>query len=771
MSIPTKNRLFKLFCIACAFLITRLDADELKHLAHDVDPYDTVQLWDGDVAFDDKDDYSHALDIEDEEVDFGLDEQGEHGLSYEHNRGLELLANLIDDAAAFDAYVASVSAAYGLEDETDDLGPAGRLALSEDDHDMATQGSGQPGAEGGQAQSEDWSLYLPEELMVFGEADMEADAQEGPTEEMEPKAVATEEGVSEVQAEPAEDPFAQESLNAPQEPVMMEQEEAAQEPDPWATEAASDTAMVEDDPFATQTASVEEADLDAIFQKEVGPSVTKGDQETVSIDFADTTIRAVLRNVADIFGLNLAIPDGVVGNVSLKLKNVTWRQVFDLVLEPIGYLRIEDGNIVKIKSREDVMSEPVDTQVFIIDYANVEELKESMESLVDENLGGNVQIDKRANALIITERPSRLNRIGAIIKEIDMPEPQVMIESKFVETQNTNALSLGFSYSDSLTTGVQSPTRTADRVHEYVSDAEQPVNTLHEDFEKKTTFTDKAIFSLPSFEATLNMLRTDGKTKIINNPTVVTLNNKPALITVGKRIPIPNYTYNEERGTYEVTGFKYMDTGTILAVEPRVNMAGFITMIIKPEVSEKGADVQFSTNAAIPEIDAVRTESVVTLKDGFTVAIGGLIRDSDKKENRRVPLLGRIPVIGNLLFRSRNNSRSLRNILIFITARTLNPDGTSYEEIIDPRIMHDMDIKPRDLPGYEIPQETRQRLKALEEQEQAMAHEHMLYSLDQKKASLNDNYQAYLRSTEKMQELDRKRNLHRRRFQRDSVQF
>lgn len=747
-STSTKNRLFKLFCIACAFLISRLEADTLGARAYDEEASDQHEAAGLSVKAADQDD--------DEDLDYDL---AQSTLSYDEDPDLEGLSDVIDDNSAFDAYVASILAAYKLEDGDEDLGPSGLMGSLEDDDALGGQASFTASAENGEDHAmaaheslnlQHWSSYLPEELMVFGDASPEAPS-------------GAQEGLAVVDAAPkAEDPFAAE----PSQPNSVEPN--AVEVAPAAAVAAAPVAAgAAEDLFATEKGSGATGEPETIFQKEASAGVTKGDQDTISVDFADTTARAILRNVADIFGLNLAIPDGVVGNISLKLANVTWRQVFDLVLEPIGYVRVEDGNIVKIKSRDEVMTEPVDTRVFIIDHGSAEELKESIASLVDENVGGDVQVEKRANALIVSERPSRLNRIYAIIKELDKPEPQVMIESKFVRTTNTNALKLGFSYSDSLTSGVKDPQRAVERKNNYVRNNKAQVALDNDDTERKTLFTDTAIFSLPAFQATLNMLQTDNKTRIINNPTVVTLNNKPALISVGTRTPVPNYTYSEERGTYEVTGFTYLDTGTILNVEPHVNTAGFITMTIKPEVSKKGESIKFSTNAEIPEIESVRTESVVTLKDGFTVAIGGLIQNEGQKQSRRVPLLGHIPVLGDLFFRGRDNKLFSDSILIFITARTLNPDGTSYEEVVDPRTLFDMDIQKTELPGYTLPEKTLQRMRAIADQEQAMIDERMASELDRKQASLDGDYKAYVKNSKKLDELNRKGNLYRRRSQRE----
>ena len=91
--------------------------------------------------------------------------------------------------------------------------------------------------------------------------------------------------------------------------------------------------------------------------------------DTLSVDFPDEDIRTILRNVADLFELNLVIPDTLQGKTSIKLRDVTWRQIFEVILTPVGYTYIEQGSIIKIVSLESLAQEPVNTEVFILNYA------------------------------------------------------------------------------------------------------------------------------------------------------------------------------------------------------------------------------------------------------------------------------------------------------------------------------------------------------------------------------------------------------------------
>lgn len=228
----------------------------------------------------------------------------------------------------------------------------------------------------------------------------------------------------------------------------------------------------------------------------------------------------------------------------------------------------------------------------------------------------------------------------------------------------------------------------------------------------KTTI-DTALFSAESFNVILSALETNNDIELVSNPTVVTMNNTVAQINIGEEFPIPQYTYNQERGTFEVSGFEYKPIGILLNVVPQVNSAGFINLEIKPEISSRTGEVNFggAGGAAIPIVTTRKTESSVTIKSGYTLAIGGLMEKTTGKTENKVPVLGDIPGVGRL-FRSNSDTLNGRNLVIFITAKVLNPDGSSYEEIFDDQTLNEMGISDREIPGYEISQ-TEQELYEL----------------------------------------------------------
>ncbi|WOO41406.1 secretin N-terminal domain-containing protein [Rubellicoccus peritrichatus] len=461
-----------------------------------------------------------------------------------------------------------------------------------------------------------------------------------------------------------------------------------------------------------------------------------GVDDTISVDFPDEEVRTVIRNVADLYDLNVVIPDTLVGSTSVKLRNVTWRQVFEVVLEPLGYTYVEDRNIIKIRSRDELLQEPVDTRVFLINYAVAKNLQASLAPLIDAAAGGRIQVDDRTNALIITERPSRMNDIQEIIERLDRPNAQVMIESKFIEVNDRDQENLGVNWSSLNAYRISAGPFQRDYSREATGDNNNNTSNTSNNSTTSTstvtngsatnTFTnavgttfnnaadaaasaitsriDTAVFSAPAFEVVLSALETLSDSKLLTNPTLVTLDGEDAKILIGDKYPVPSYTYNEERGTFEVSGFEYEDIGIVLTVRPQVNAAGFIRLDVNPVLSRQNGEVNFggAGGAVIPIINSTETESSVILKDGYTLAIGGLIQNDILDSESKVPLLGDLPGLG-YLFKSTSKDNTERNLIIFITARTLNPDGTTYKDIIDPRMLYRMGITEKDIPGLKIP--------------------------------------------------------------------
>jgi type II secretory pathway component GspD/PulD (secretin) len=216
-----------------------------------------------------------------------------------------------------------------------------------------------------------------------------------------------------------------------------------------------------------------------------------------------------------------------------------------------------------------------------------------------------------------------------------------------------------------------------------------------------------AVFSSSDFNIIVSALKTQANTKVMSNPTIVTLNNTEAVLNIGQEFPIPSYNYNSERGTFEVSGFTYKPIGIILKVTPQVNARGVIKLALEPEVSQQAESTTFggAGGASIPIISTRKVKTQVSLKDGFTMGIGGLITDSKSDGGNKVPVLGSIPFLGRL-FSNKSVSNVSTNLLIFITAKTVSADGGAPEDVFDPRAITATGMSRDELPGFRAPKGT-----------------------------------------------------------------
>ena len=487
-------------------------------------------------------------------------------------------------------------------------------------------------------------------------------------------------------------------------------------------------------------------------QETSGPGGVKvTEEETISVDFPDEEVRTILRNVADLFDLNVVIPDALQGRTSVKLRNITWRQVFEVALEPLGFTYVEDRNIIRIKSIEELTTEPVDTRVFVLNYATAEELQNSIAPLIDTAAGGRVQVDVRSNALVITERPSRMNQIQEIIEKLDKATDQVMIETKFIEVENTDQKNIGVNWSSLEGYGASAGPfqRQWSRNRSSQDDSERndtsnnssnsssnngfsladgPIFASENDVLSGngtdltrtveslagTSRLDTAVFSADEFRVVISALEQNNDTELVANPTVVTMSNQEATIDIVTEIPQVEFSIDQETGEQRADGLaEPLVFGTQVRVTPQVNDAGFINLLVIPSVSNQ-IGTQFTDIGPQPIISRRKAETNVVIKDGYTLAIGGLTQNEEVLGGTAVPVLGSLPYIGRL-FSSESNTMRQKNLIIFITAKTLNPDGSSYRDIIDPRVLHQMGVVPADVPGYQLSPEDLKTLQDIED--------------------------------------------------------
>jgi type IV pilus assembly protein PilQ len=409
----------------------------------------------------------------------------------------------------------------------------------------------------------------------------------------------------------------------------------------------------------------------------------------VSLDFQGADLRAVLRTFAEISGLNVVIDPTIQGSVDVALRDVPWDQALDIILRAnrLGYA--VDGTIVRVApltvladeesqrrklQEEQALAGELRVYTRALSYAKAEDLKPLLTSTALSQRGS-VQTDVRTNTIIINDLPDRIERAAALLTTLDVPQPQVEIEARIVQTNRSFASRLGvqwgmggraspalgntaplaFPNQGSLTgrTGLSqgAPGDTAGTVG----------NLVNLGVAGATSAVGLALGSVNgalNLDLALSALESSGQGRILSTPRVSTQNNVEAEITQGVQIPIQTVANN----TVTVS---FRDAALTLKVTPQITAAG--TVIMRISVANEAPDFSRSVNN-IPPIDTQRAVTQVLVSDGETTVIGGIYVSREQATQDRTPGLYRLPLLGWLFKRNLAEDES-RELLIFITPK------------------------------------------------------------------------------------------------------
>ena len=436
-------------------------------------------------------------------------------------------------------------------------------------------------------------------------------------------------------------------------------------------------------------------------------SILTFSQEKISLNFKDADIRVVLQTLAEKSGVNIVSTPQVEGLISVQLKDVDWQTALEVILKTYqyGYQWIGD-DIILVSTLEDLterrareeeaeIKEPLDTKVFFVHFSKAADVQVPMQALLSER--GRITVDVRTNALIITDTQSKLRDIGETIVKLDKETAQIYIEARFVEVNDTALKEIGFDWS---TGSGNIPALEMDRkvvtvYYETLDEQNQTTKDTYEDVVYATpvpinTKGGKQIAGqiIPSeekglellfqkltgseFEVAFRALENNEVGNVISNPKLLTLENIESKILVGTRMPIPIYSYSTESGQRIISGYAVEEVGIMFNVTPKVVREDTIQLKIRPEVSEITGYTGPDDERPIISTREVVTE--ISLKDGETIMIGGLVKDKVINGVDGVPILKDIPILGWLFRRETTNIEKI-DLIIFITARIVPPSG------------------------------------------------------------------------------------------------
>jgi type IV pilus assembly protein PilQ len=399
------------------------------------------------------------------------------------------------------------------------------------------------------------------------------------------------------------------------------------------------------------------------------------DDKPISLNFQRAELGAVLKAFAEFTGLNIVASERVRGAVSLRLDKVPWRTAFDTLLDVNNLAMERHGNVIWVAPMADLAArerqrfeaharaadlEPLASHTFQLHYAHAEDVRRLLTGSGNQRVlskRGAVTADPRTNLLFVTDLAGRLEQIAALLAAVDRPTRQVLIEAQIVEGDHGFSRNLGVRLSLAAT-GTDG---TAKGLNGGAG------GTVYDLSARSIAGFDAATAGLTLFAAgatrllnlELSALEAEGHGRIVSSPRVVTADRMKAVVEQGTELP---YQAKVAQG---VSGVQFRRATLKLEVEPQIMPDGRVVLdldVAKDSVGEQ-------TDAG-PAINTKHVQTRVEVEDGGTVSIGGIYATDDRDDVTRVPVLGKIPVLG-ALFRNRAHRDQRSELAVFITPRVV----------------------------------------------------------------------------------------------------
>lgn len=409
----------------------------------------------------------------------------------------------------------------------------------------------------------------------------------------------------------------------------------------------------------------------------------------ISLNFQKISIRAVLQLLADFMHINIVVSDKVQGDITLRLNDIPWDQALDIILTTQGLGKRQTENVMLIDTKASLTKmeeqqlksqaviqrlEPVRSELLQINYAKAFDLailiKDKQNSLLSER--GKISVDTRTNTIWIQDSGTKIEEIRELIKQLDVPVKQVLIEARIVEVTKDFARDLGIRWGVSKPNALSGTLAGANQMQQGTTPAN--VNPL----------TDRLNLDLVAAPATgmapasvgialaklgdnilldleLSALESEAKAELISSPRLITTNQQPAVIDSGQEIPY------QESTSSGATAVAFKKAVLSLKVVPQITPDGKILMDLK--INQDTASSQLFNG--VPAILTKEIQTNVLVNNGQTIVLGGIYQQDKSKTITRIPFFGQLPVVGNL-FRNQQITLTNDELLIFITPKIIS---------------------------------------------------------------------------------------------------
>jgi len=439
--------------------------------------------------------------------------------------------------------------------------------------------------------------------------------------------------------------------------------------------------------------------------------------ERLTLNFQDIDTRAVLQLLADASGQNIVVSDSVKGNVTLRLQNVPWDQALDIVLKTKGLDKRQDGNVIIVAPAEELAArekaefaatkdlqelEPLHSEFMQVNYAKAADIAALIKPKVTGGTGaamnatmlsprGSVSVDERTNTLLVHDTADRIADIRRLVATLDIPIRQVLIEARVVIVNDDFKRELGTVLGLTGVTkngpGIITTTGSAAGVDNILSSTLGGAS-FPSTIPTGTNALNRYNVNLPTPDAggsiafgvlgsdylvdlELSAAQLETRADVISAPRVVTANQKKAVILQGTEIPY------QESASSGATTIQFEQAVLSLTVTPQITPDNRIILDLDVKDDSVGTVVVQSGGVNVPAINTQEVTNQVVVNDGQTVVLGGILETTHRDQEQKIPVLGDIPVLGNL-FKQTIKTNDKDELLVFVTPKILHEGTTVY---------------------------------------------------------------------------------------------
>jgi type IV pilus assembly protein PilQ len=400
-------------------------------------------------------------------------------------------------------------------------------------------------------------------------------------------------------------------------------------------------------------------------------------QKVVCIDVNEVPIGTVIRQLADQVDVDLVMSPKVTGNVTVSLTEVSLDEALQCILDVHGADRIVGENVIRILSREEMpqVAERLVTQTFEITYADVEQVVKALEKFKSQQ--GSVSSIEGTSHIIVTDTESKVRDITNLISTIDRITPQVLVEVRIYDVTSKDNLDLGVDwyagrrtnrddYGYPINDDIVIKKEGSDTYIDSITDP-----SLMAGFSAGTNKTEDTTLAYLRFgllndhidvETMIRAEKENIDAKLLANPRILVLDNEEATFDIITEHPYVERTITAGSTTETV---KFKNVGVKLIVTPHVAGDDMLRLNISPEFSVLVTRVQLASSN-VPVVDTRKVNTIALVRDGQAVVLGGLRKKETSQQINKIPILGDIPVLGNL-FKFEGEATAITELVVFIT--------------------------------------------------------------------------------------------------------